>query len=43
MFTALQLAGLILIVVGAAVVAGIGGGVIGAGVAVAYIGLAGER
>lgn len=43
MFTALQLAGLILIVIGAALLGGAGGALVGAGIAVGYVGLAGER
>lgn len=43
MFTALQLVGLCLIVAGSALVAGVGGALIGAGIAVGYIGLAGDR
>lgn len=43
MFTALQLVGLCLIVAGASIVAGLGGALIGTGLAVGYIGLAGER
>ena len=42
MFTALQLLGLGLIVAGAIVVAGLGGALIGAGIAAVYFGLAGE-
>jgi hypothetical protein len=43
MFTALQLLGLGLTVAGLVVLAGVGGALIGAGVAVVYVGLAGER
>jgi hypothetical protein len=43
MFTALQLLGLGLIIAGAVVVAGVGGALIGAGIAATYVGLAGER
>lgn len=42
MFTALQLTGLALIIAGSALVAGLGGALIGAGIAAGYIGLAGE-
>lgn len=43
MFTALQLAGLALIVFGLVLLAGVAGGAIGAGVALVYVGVAGER
>lgn len=43
MFTFMQLLGLVLVVVGAALLAGAPGVLIGAGVAITYIGLAGER
>jgi hypothetical protein len=42
MFTALQLLGLALFVAGCVVVAGVGGALIGSGIAVTYLGLAGE-
>jgi hypothetical protein len=42
MFTVLQLLGLAVFVAGCVVVAGIGGALIGAGIAATYIGLAGE-
>ena len=42
MFTLLQLLGLVLFVAGCVVVAGVGGALIGSGVAATYIGLAGE-
>jgi len=43
MFTALQLAGLVLVVIGATMLGGVGGAIVGAGIAVGYVGLAGER
>lgn len=43
MFTVLQLVGLLLIAAGAAVLGGVGGAVIGVGIAAAYVGLAGDR
>ncbi len=43
MFTALQLVGLCLIIAGTTIIAGLGGALLGAGIAVGYIGLAGER
>ena len=42
MFTVLQLVGLAVFVAGCVVVAGIGGALIGAGIATTYLGLAGE-
>jgi hypothetical protein len=42
MFTALQLLGLALFVAGCVVVAGVGGALIGSGIAATYIGYAGE-
>lgn len=43
MFTALQLLGLGLVVVGGVVLAGFGGLLIGLGVSALYVGVAGER
>lgn len=43
MFTAMQLVGLVLVVVGAAIGAGLPGALVGAGVMLTYFGLAGER
>lgn len=42
MFTALQLLGLVLVVVGVALAAGVPGLLVGVGVALTYVGLAGE-
>lgn len=42
MFTVLQLLGLAVFVAGCVVVAGIGGALIGVGIATTYLGLAGE-
>jgi hypothetical protein len=42
MFTALQLLGLALFVAGCVVAAGVAGALIGSGIAVTYLGLAGE-
>jgi hypothetical protein len=42
MFTALQLLGLALFVTGCVVAAGVAGALIGSGIAVTYLGLAGE-
>jgi len=42
MFTALQILGLALVVAGLVVIAGVGGALLGAGVSVVYLGLAGE-
>lgn len=42
MFTLLQLLGLVLLVVGATLAAGVPGALIGAGVSALYIGFAGE-
>jgi hypothetical protein len=42
MFSALQLLGLALVIAGATMLAGVPGALIGAGIAVGYVGLAGE-
>jgi len=42
MFTALQILGLVLVVAGLVVIAGVGGALLGAGVSAVYLGLAGE-
>jgi hypothetical protein len=42
MFTLLQLLGLVLVVVGATLAAGVPGLLVGAGVALTYVGLSGE-
>ena len=41
-FTALQLVGLAVFVAGCVVVAGVGGALVGAGIAATYVGYAGE-
>lgn len=43
MFTFVQLLGLVLVVTGATLAAGIAGALIGVGAAAIYVGLAGER
>ena len=43
MFTAMQLIGLVLVVIGAGIGAGWAGVLVGAGIMLAYFGLAGER
>lgn len=43
MFTAMQLIGLILVVVGSGIGAGLPGALVGAGIVLTYFGLAGER
>jgi hypothetical protein len=43
MFTAMQLIGLALVIVGAFLAAGVPGAIVGAGVTLTYFGLAGER
>lgn len=43
MFTLMQLVGLVLVVVGATMLAGVPGLLVAAGAAMVYVGLAGER
>lgn len=43
MFTFMQLVGLVLVVVGAGIGAGLPGALVGAGLVLVYFGLAGER
>jgi len=43
MFTAMQLFGLVMVVVGAFIGAGLPGALVGAGILLTYFGLAGER
>lgn len=43
MFTAMQLIGLALVVVGSGIGAGLPGALVGAGIVLTYFGLAGER